>query len=258
MLVGGESRILVDGVDICERFGVLYTDESVRKPPEKRTNYIEIPAMDGVLDASELWTDDVVFGMRSETAVLYVPSELDFERVKTDLSNFLDGRRFDYSYTFDPGYTLSGRFRVSDYEGWRSHRITVEIDADPWKRGEHRHYDVEGAGGTEVAVQNSRRKVGPLITVQQPTLVEYHGRAWEILEAGTFRLDMRLDEGMSVVYVNSAPTYCDTTWEDLARRYPHWSDIPKGTRWSDVYVTKGDVPKGERYRVQIDYDLYDL
>lgn len=250
--------MVVDGVDLTERFGVLYTDESELHPPEKRTEYVEVPAMDGVLDATELWTDDAVFGQRQETAVLYVPEEYDFEQVKTDISNFLDGMRFDYSYSFDPGYTRTGRFRVTDYSGWHLHRFEIEIDADPWKRGDHRHYDVNGAGGTRVTVENARRRVGPLFTVHQATLVEYEGRAWEIPEPGTWRLDLRLRPGVSQIYVNSAPTYCDTTWDDLAAMYGTWDAIPKGTRWADVYVTKNDPPSGEQYRVAIDYDLYDL
>lgn len=259
MLRGGMSRVVVGGVDLTERYGVLYTDESVRNPPEKRTNYVELPAMDGVLDVSEVWTDDVVFGLRQETIVLYVPPDKDFERVKTDISNFLDGRRLDYSYSFDPGYTLTGRFRVTDYSGWRDQRIEIEVDADPWKRGEHRHYDVQGAGGTMVTVENSRRHVGPAFTVPQACLIEYGGRAWEIPGPGSWRLDMRLKEGISQIYVNSAPTMCDTTVNQFVSLMKDCklSALPK-KRISEFYYTSTSAPKGTAYRVQIDYDLYDL
>lgn len=250
--------VIVDGVDICREFGCVYTDESERRPPEKRPNLVEIPGRDGSLDLSDMLTDDMVYGDRVETIVLYVCEGEGFEQVKTRLSNFLDGGRFEYSYSFDPGYTLTGRFGVTSYAGWRDRRIEIEVTAEPWKRGPHFHAEAMGSGGTEIEVRNGRRRVSPVLTVGQATLVEYGGRAWEIPEAGEWTLDLRLEPGVSSVYVNSAPTYCDTTWADLASTYPTWGDIPPGTRWADVFVTKGDPPEGEEYVVSIDFDVYDL
>lgn len=259
MLTGGEARVYVDGVDLYEEFGLYLTDETELRPPEKRTNYKELPGMDGDLDLSEMLIDDVVFGRRTDTLVLYAPDELDFEAVKTRLSNFLDGRRFDYSFSFDPGYTRNGRFRVTDYTGWHLHRISVEIDADPWKRGGHVRRVVRGAGGVEVVVENARRHVQPTFTVTQSTLIEYKGRAWVTPdEAGTYVLDLRLDEGLSSLYIVAAPDYCNTTWDDLAARYHTWDDIPKGTRWADVYTLMGEPDPDELVDVVIEYDLYDL
>lgn len=259
MFSGGEARVYVDGKDLYEEFGVVFTDESDLRPPEKRTVYKEIPGMDGDLDLTEVQTDDMVFGRRTDVIVLGVPEELDFEVVKTRVSNFLDGRRYDYSFSFDPGYTRNGRFRVTEYPGWRGHRIQIEVDADPWKRGGHVCKVVRGAGGMQVVVENARRHVQPTFTVQQQTLVEYKGRAWITPdEPGSYVLDLRLDEGISSLYIVAAPDYCNTTWDDLAAKYPTWDDIPKGTRWADVYTLMGDPDPEALVDVQIDYDLYDL
>lgn len=257
MLIGGESRIIVNGIDLTEKFGVLYTDESALNPPEKIPNYKSIPAMDGVLDLSEALTGDMVYGQRKETVVLDVPQDKNFEQVKTDISNFLDGRRFDYTYSFDQAYTRTGRFRVVDYPGWRVHRIEIEIDADPWKRGAHQYYTFSAKGGKEIVVFNSRRHVTPVITTKKRTIIEYQGRAWDIPEAGSWTLDLRLQEGVSTIYANTAPSEGDRTWADLAATYSRWRDIPKSMRWCDIYFKRKPVGDTSDY-VTIEYDLYDL
>lgn len=293
MITGGESRIFVNGVDVQARFNLLFTDESELNPPEKVTNYKDIPGMDGVLDLSEVLTEDINFGPRLQTIVFFVPDDQDFEKTKTALSNFLDGRRFDYTFSFDPGYTYNGRFRVTEYSGWRNHRIAVEIDADPWKRGEHKRYVVQGAGGVPVYLENGRRHTKIWITVKNPTEVVYEDRVWILPEAGTWNIeDLRLLEGTSVIRLNTAPEMCDTSWDDLARLYSRWDDIPNGSRWSDFFFTKsetpsstwnaitkmyarwndlpanmtwndlssltGQAPTGNDYEAVIEYDIYDL
>lgn len=260
----GWTEVTVGGVALCERFGIAMTDESELGPPAKRTNYIEIPAMDGVYDATEMWTDDCVFGQRTEKLVFGVPSDLDFEEVKSDLADFLDGRRFDYTYSFDPDYTRSGRFRITDYTGWRDRRITVEVDADPWKRGPHVTVEVEAAGGVEVVLTNARRHVGPVFTVSQATLVQYPAegddtRVWLLPEAGSWRIDMRLAEGVSKAWINTAPYEGDTTVDEFCAMFDgkRLRDLPR-KRLAQYYMTKEDRPTGKKYRVKVDYDLYRL
>lgn len=258
------TEVTVGGVPLCRTYGVAMTDDSELGPPAKRTNYIEIPAMDGVYDATEMWTDDCTFGQRLEKIVLGVPEGLDFEQVKSDVSDFLDGRRFDYTYSFDPDYTRCGRFRVTDYTGWRDHRISIEVDADPWKRGPHVHVERECAGGEEIVLANARRRVGPVFTVAQATLVQYPAdgddtRVWLLPDAGRWRIDMRLAEGTSKVWVNSAPYEGDTTVDEFCAMFPDTplDELPH-QRISRYYMTHRDRPTGERYRVSIDYDLYRL
>lgn len=258
------TEVTVGGTALCRTYGLAMTDESELGPPAKRTNYIEIPAMDGVYDATEMWTDDCVFGQRTEKIVLGVPAELDFEQVKSDVSDYLDGRRFDYFYSFDPDYMRSGRFRVTEYTGWRDRRISIEVDADPWKRGPHVSVERECAGGAEITLRNARRHVGPVFTVGQATLVQYpaedeNSRVWLLPGPGQWRIDMRLAEGMSKVWVNTAPDEGDTTVDEFCQMFEGVRlDALPHKRLAQYYMTKRDRPTGEKYRVRIDYDLYRL
>ena len=130
--------IIHDGdnrVDLCEEFGLVWTNDSVLNPPEAMTNMVSVPGMDGALDLTEVLTDDVVFGMRN------------------------DG--------------------------------------------------------------------------------------------------LRLKEGTSSIYVNSAPEKCDTTWQDLEDMYGTWEPI-WNDRWSDHLFHKSQPPSGAQYDVVIEFDVQDL
>lgn len=288
--------VVVAGVDLCDEFDLLWSVESTLSPPPVRMNRMQLPARDGGLDLTEVLTGDAVFDDRPMELVFYV-KRTDFEVIKTRMCNMLHGREFDFELSIDPGYTYHGRWECESYYSKLHYReIKFKVVCDPWKRGERKRYEVQCAGGEPITVENGRRHVTPTFTVQQACLIEYKGRAWEIPDAGTWTLDLRLDEGTSQIYVNSAPTMCETTWEDLAEQYPHWSDIPKGTRWSDVFMLKkkqasatssmtwndlfklytrwedipkgtrwidlykgeGGMPTGEQYNVVIEYDIYDL
>lgn len=267
MFVGGESKVYVDGVDVCEEFGnkaqgisLLLTDETELNPPEKITNYKEIPGMDGILDLSELLAGDVVYGIRQQTLVFFVPYELNFEHVKTQLSNFLDGRKLDYSFSWDPGYTYNGRFRVTEYSGWRQGRIAVEVDAYPYKRGEHKRVVIKAAGGGQATLDNGRKHVIPVITVKEPTLISYGDDGWELSEAGSYTVNgLRLQEGRSVIRANSGLTLCDCAWGNFDYKFTRWSAIPKTARWPDYFfLRQGAKPTNERWDVIVEYDIYDL
>lgn len=256
--------IIHDGdrrTDLCEEFGLVWTNDSVLSPPEAMTNMVSVPGMDGALDLTEVLTDDVVFGMRNDEYVFYVRDGEDFERVKTRLCNFLHGRSVDYELSVDPGYTYHGRWVCESYFSRLNYReIKFNVTANPYKRGEHKRYVIKGAGGTRQKVENGRRHVIPTVTVQGPTLVSYEGRSWELGtdEPGSYTIDgLRLAEGTSEVYVNSAPDLCDTTIQMLQDRYGTMDKVAD-VRIADLMVTKIDPPKDTQYDVVLEYDVQDL
>lgn len=254
--------VIVDGTDICSKWDLFWTNDSVLGPPEVRTNLVEVPGMDGALDLTETLTGDAVYGPRAHEFVFLVLGERDFEQAKTELCNLLHGKAHEYELSVDPGYTYSGRWVCDSYHSRLHHReIKFTVSADPWKRGGHRTYIVKGAGGKVQRLENGRRHVIPVITVQTPTLIEYQDRTWEVGadEPGSYLIDdLRLAEGESDIYVNSAPSYCDTTWADLIDIYGDPLEPISEKRWAELFVHKTDPPEGAEYDVVIDYDTYDL
>lgn len=258
----GDPTVVADGLDVCAAFDLLLHEDTRLGAPAVKLNKVDVLGGDGTLDLSEAYQDDVLFGERSHDLV-FLPwgprrEGFEYQKLKTAMYSKLLGRRMDYTVSLDPEYVYTGRWEAAESD---PPYIAFHIDADPWKRGTHMVYDVQGAGGTNVRVENGRRHVIPTITTNGPTMVKYGDDAWEIAEAGSWTIDgLRLVEGESDIYVNSAPTLCDTTLQDMLDRFDgvKWEDIPAGTRLSDHFFTKGDPPEGAEYAVTITYDIYEL
>ena len=137
------NRLIVDGVDLSVRFQMILLDGYTLSPPEPKTYTVDIPGGDGGIDLTSAMTGDVAYSNRSQSFTFMVVDPDSFERVKTDVSNFLHGKSFDYQMTMDPGYTYHGRFSVTEY----SHAVyaypglvgvfTISVDAEPYQLKGH-------------------------------------------------------------------------------------------------------------------------
>ena len=109
------NRLIVDGVDLTEKYQMILLDGYTLEPPEPKTYTVDIPGGDGVIDLTETLNGDTVYNNRKQKFTFYVIGTSTFERVKTEVSNFLHGKAFDYKITMDPDYIYHGRFKVSSY-----------------------------------------------------------------------------------------------------------------------------------------------
>lgn len=259
----GDPTVIVEGVDVCQKFDLLLLDEGTSfGPPTVKMDKVEVLGANGMLDLSETAQGDVLYGERSHDMrfMPWGPRENgpDFQKLVSGMLSMLHGRRLSYTSTIDPGYTFTGRWECSAIE---CPYITFHVDADPYKVGQQMVYDVQGAGGVTIEIENGRRHVIPEITTNGMVLVKYGGNAWVIEGAGTWKIDgLRLEEGTSQIYFNSAPTLCDTTLQDVLDMLEgmRWMDIPAGTRLSDHFFTKGDPPEGAEYAVRLKYRIEEL
>lgn len=260
---GDPTVIIGDDVDVCAKFDLLLCDDGTNLgAPTVKVNKAEVLGGDGTLDLSEAYQDDVLFVERPHD-FKFMPwgprhKGVEFEKLKSAMFALLLGKRLTYSTTLDPGYTFTGRWECTSAE---PPYLEFHVDADPYKVGATMRYEVECAGGKAIEVDNGRRHVIPTITVPGPTLVQYGAKAWELPEAGTWTIDgFRLAEGRSRVYLNSSPTLCDTTLQDVLDMLDGmtWNDIPPMTRLSDHFFTKEEPPEGEQFRVSLEYQIQDL
>lgn len=216
MSVGG-CRAVVGGVDLQERFGLVMTDESVLGPPPLKRCEVDVPGGDGSIDLSDALSGGPVYGNREHSLVLRmeVDGPREFERVKTEVSNLLHGRRLRYELTCDPGYSYEGRFEVDEYYSrMRSGCIRLKVAADPYKLKERCTCRVNAAGGVTVDLPVGRKRVCPTVEVGRPALVSWQGRSWR-LEPGAARIrDLWIEQGASTVTVNTCPEYCVAYWRD--------------------------------------------
>lgn len=176
-----------------------------------------------------------------------------FERVKTDVSNFLHGKEFDYQITMDPGYTYHGRFSVTDYShGMYSYpglvgTFNVSIDADPYKSKGLQTYKLNATGGKMFRLESGRKPVHPVIECTQPCRIRWKDVV-TFVPVGTYRLnDVLFTQGFNEIYINSRELF-NTSWVDLGSdgTYAMTWGSASSYRWDDIQRMDGniiDVPR---------------
>lgn len=238
------NRLIVNGVDLSIRFQMALLDGYTLEPPEPKTYTVDIPGGNGVIDLTEALTGDVVYNNRKQEFTFAVIDVKNFEKVKTEVSNFLHGRSFDYTMTMDPGYTYHGRFSVDSYshEAYANcllGRFKITVDANPYKLKEHCSYRLNATGGKLYRFESGRRPVHPTVECTQPTWFTWNGKE-QLVPAGTYRLnDIVFRDGINELYINSYKLWF-VRWADLKNKQLTWNDLA-GKRWDDIQRMGGDV-----------------
>lgn len=214
-----DNRLIVNNVDLSTNFQLVLLDGYVLSPPEPKLYTVDIPGGNGVIDLTESLTGDTLYSNRKQSFTFSLIDPVDFEDVKTALSNFLHGKSYDYVITMDPDYTYHGRFTVSSYnhasygDGILG-TIQIDIDADPYKMKPLVTYNLNAAGGKMYHFVSGRKPVRPIIETFQSTIIVWNNKVIE-LGKGTFRLnDVLFREGVNDLYINTLQIY-DTIWDDL-------------------------------------------
>ena len=239
-----DNRLIVNGVDLSMTYQMVLSDGYTLEPPEPKTYTVDIPGGNGVIDLTESLTGDVAYNNRNQEFTFYLIYPEDFERVKTEVSNFLHGKAFDYQMTMDPGYTYHGRFFVNAYShsavnGGLLGVIEIKIEANPYKLKDHCTYRLNATGGKMFMFESGRRPVHPTIECTEPCWVTWNGEEIQV-PAGTYRLNnVTFQDGLNYIYINSYKLWF-VRWADLENNSLTWDDL-KDKRWDEIQRMGGDV-----------------
>lgn len=241
------NRLIVNGIDISIRFQMVLVDGYTLEPPEPKTYTVDVPGGNGVIDLTESLTGDVVYKNRKQEFIFDIIDVKNFEKVKTEISNFLHGKAFDYTMTMDPGYTYHGRFSVESYNhssfaNGLLGQIKISIDANPYKLKEHCSYKLNATGGRYYSFESGRRPVHPVLECTQPCFITFKGIEYTV-PAGTHRLnDILFNDGMNDIYVNTSRLWY-IIWDEIGenKNYPlTWEDAHKYT-WDSIQKLSGET-----------------
>lgn len=234
-----ENRLIVNGVDLAVRYNMVLLDGYTLSPPEPKTTTVEVPGRDGVLDLTESLIGDVTYGNRSMTFTFLIVDLEQFEVVKTQVSNALHGRKFNFEMTMDPGYTYTGRFKVTSYTHTATWNhgicgfIEVEIDAEPYKLKSHYVYNLNATGGAMFNLESGRKKVHPIIELSAPARIRFKNVVYRI-GAGRFQLnDILFEEGINDIYINS--------FELFNLRWDEWKPIGPARIVCKTTLNEGEI-----------------
>lgn len=179
------NRLIVNGVDLTEEFKMVLVDGYTLGPPTPKVYTIDIPGRSGAVDLSEVLNNDISYNNRSQSFTFYVINIEDFETVKTDISNFLHGRRYEYVITMDPDYIYTGRFTINSYThsvySNIEHKvgvIEVSVDAEPYKRKENVKRKINCYGGNIIHLYSGRLMVRPKFTVTEKAVIDFNNKEY--------------------------------------------------------------------------------
>lgn len=190
-------------------FGIYPKTKGMPAPPKVQTEFIDIPGMDGRLDASQALDGLVHYEDRDyEQEFLIVNSERDWHEIYSTLLNFLHGRHMLIIFDDDLLWYYEGRFEVGEPKPDDAGYITIPVKGtlkpykynivsstdDDWlwdpfdfETGVIREYkDMQIDGQTVITIIGSAMPVVPTITVNSENgdgmTMTYMGQTYQLVD----------------------------------------------------------------------------
>lgn len=213
------NRLIVNGVDLTARYGMILTDGYTMDPPEPKTYEVDIPGGDGKIDLTETLLGDTAYKNRKMEFEFYLIDVEDYEDIMTEINTFLHGKSYDFKLTMDIDYTYHGRFTVSSmsqglYPLGLVGKFKVTIDAEPFKYRADRVYKIDAVGGETVYLESGRKRVRPTIETTGFVKVIFNNKLVK-LPAGSWSVnDVLFKEGANEIYFNTYDIK-SLTWKEL-------------------------------------------
>ena len=105
-------------------------------PPTVKSQYVDIPGGNGVLDLTESLTGYPLYNTRTGSWMFYVENGFKpWDELYSEISNYLHGQKLRAILEDDPGFYYEGRFTVDEWnsDSWWS-TITIGYDVYPYKK----------------------------------------------------------------------------------------------------------------------------
>lgn len=179
--------------------------------PSPKTETIDIPGGDGVLDLTEYF-GDVKYENRPlsyEFSTMVPRSE--FPSVFSAVQNALHGRKLPIIDDEDPEWFYTGRISVSEWKAEKNiGKMTIDCDCDPYKMQTSPTVITKAVNGTEaIILPNSRKRTVPEVVIASEAglnIVYGTGNVWD-LGSGSYTLpELELVEGENTVTVTGTGT----------------------------------------------------
>ena len=174
--------------------------------PSPKTETIDIPGGDGVLDLTEFF-GETKYGNRNlsfEFSSMVISSE--FMSQFSTVQNALHGKKMKIILDDDPGWQYTGRISVSEWKADRNiGKLVVDCDCEPYKYQISPTVLTKSISGSQtITLTNTRKRVVPEVKVTSGsglTVTFGSGSVWT-LSSGSYLLpEMELVQGNNLVTV---------------------------------------------------------
>lgn len=186
--------------------------------PSPKTELIDIPGGDGVLDLTEFF-GEVKYNNRTltfEFSSQVLPEQ--FMEQFTMVQNALHGKKMRIVLTEDPDWYYIGRISVSEWKADRNiGKLTIDCDCEPFKYKLEKTVVSKAIDGTDIIVlTNSRKRAVPEVNIETTSgiqIVYQTTNIWD-LGSGSYTLpELELTEGENTVTLNGNGTIT-FTWQE--------------------------------------------
>lgn len=198
------TPVKIDGVDVASAFG-FYCVDRVLSNPKLKTNYIEVPNMNGSIDASEaagLFYEDRDLALKFVFPELIAP-----DTAFSALSNFAHGKKHRIVFDDDQDWYYVGRIFLDDMGTDRI--LTGSARVFPYKLAVTEKTTTQEAvsGGIQVMLRNDgEMTVVPKVTTTEPVTIS-DGENSTAINAGTYRISwLTLTPGVRYVTIDGSGT----------------------------------------------------
>lgn len=188
-------------------FALILTSKEIGTPSIK-TETIDIPGGDGVLDLTDFF-GDVKYGNRPLTFEFStIVPQSEFMNLFSRVQDALHGRKVEITLDDDAEWYYIGRLDISPWKSEKSiGKFTIDCDCEPYKiKKNDTIVTVNVTEETTVILHNSRKAVVPTIDITGEINLTY-GVNYYTLSAGRYDLPgVQLVEGDNTILLNGAGT----------------------------------------------------
>lgn len=199
-------------------FGLILTSKDIGLP-EPKTETVDLTGANGVIDLTEVLTDDIKYKQRKLQFTFTVIDPINAWSVTlSEVTNYVHGRRLRILLDWDKNYYYEGRCKVNQFKtNKRLATIVVDAEVDPYKLEVNSSstpwiWDtfsfIDGiiylntvtvSGSATVNLLNRRKIVSPTFTTTANMKVNYNGVTYDLPKGTTTVLGIRLQEGDNFV-----------------------------------------------------------
>lgn len=206
-----EWGAVINGKHTYRYYGLYIGNIRQISPPQVKTRFVEVPARNGDIDASEALTGYPVYGNRTITLFLGgKKTRTEWVRFRDMVENDIHGKKVKIIFDDDPEYYWEGRATVEDdYDrGQEVGSFTITVNAQPYKVEDRdggdafcwlwdtfnfhngiirNYYQIEVAGSKEVRIIGREMPVIPVFEVTGSLTVTFRGQEY-VLTTGTNKI----------------------------------------------------------------------
>ena len=189
-------------------FNLILTQKTIGTPSPK-TETIDIPGGDGVLDLTDFF-GEVKYNNRqlSFEFSTIVPKE-EFMELFSKVQNALHGQKMQIVLDDDSEWFYFGRITVSEWKADKNiGKFTIDCDCEPYKTrlGDTEIFQMVEGTETKVILPNGRKTVVPFIEITGNVSLTYGENFWT-LSAGIYELPaLILQNGNNEILVGGTGT----------------------------------------------------